>query len=241
MSAPNPTCEHCGGTGLVAAELLPPHPPIFRRCDCVLHRDILENAERALAGLSEAPVVKTSPLLGQEENDVRIVAGNEFLAHLRHVVIRKPPLWSAKVVSDAELVTAWLATVALKEEIRDADAHLISTRFLTIPDLVVPPDLVVIRMGIKVARNVASSEVLGEALNIRFHEGKATWIWEDPLNPLEAGHMFWSELLGRTLRRLPLVKDLPPPDRKKSTPSRRATEVQPPSEPSTRKTLRGKG
>ena len=233
MSAPNPDCKTCWGTGLVPDEQKPPHPPVHRRCECVLYKDILENVERALAGLSAAPVIKSSPLLGKEEKNVRITAGGKFQAHLRHVAIRKPVSWNLRVVSDAELVTAWLASIALKgEDIIDADAHLISTKFLTIPDLVVPPDLVVIRMGIKVARNVAASEVLAEAIQTRFHEGKPTWLWEEPHSPLNSGHMFWSDVVGRILRSWEHIPNLDSPIR----PSPTAAPVE---KKQVRKTLRG--
>jgi len=179
-----------------------PHPPTFRRCECVLHLDILENVERGLKGLTKAPKVSSSPFTGLEDKDVWTTQGDDFLAHLRHVTLRKPSSWSFRVVSDAELVTAWLASIALKGgDILDADALKISTRFITVPDLVVPPDLLIIRMGVKQARNQAAPEVLAEALNTRMHEGKPTWIWDEPHHPLNSGHLFWSDAVARILSR----------------------------------------
>lgn len=202
MSVPDPKCPQCDGSGMVPAKFEPPHPPTFERCECVLKRDVLENVERALKGLSEAPKVSESPLSDLTEKDCWVTAGDSFLGHLRHVGVRKPPTYFFKVVSDAELVTAWLGSIALNgKEILDADAYKVSTRFVTVPDLVVPPDLLVIRMGVKVARNQAASEVLAEALNIRMHEGKPTWLWDEPAHPLNAGHLFWSDAVGRILTR----------------------------------------
>jgi hypothetical protein len=201
MSAPDPECPLCGGTGMVRAGSTPPHPPSHRRCECVLHLDILQNAEKAYKGLSKAPVISTSPLLGRDAEDLWVTAGEEFLAHLRHVAIRKPSTWSLRVVSDAELTTAWLASIALQgKDILDADAYAVSTQFITIPDLVVPPDLLVIRMGVKAARNSAAPEVLAEALQTRTFEGKPTWLWDEPHHPLDTGHIFWSDLVERILR-----------------------------------------
>lgn len=200
MSAPNPNCEVCEGTGAVPEKYDPPHPPSFRRCECVLRLDLISNAERGLVGLSSAPVIAETPLLGKESRNVWVTAGSEFLAHLRHIAIRKPITWSFRVNSDAEMVTAWLATVAVSgQEIFDADAYTVSTKFMTLPDLVVPPDLLVVRMGVKVARNAAANEVLMEAIQLRMHEGKPTWIWDEPHNPLGPGHLFWSDSLGRVL------------------------------------------
>jgi len=185
---------------MVDAEHDPPHPPTFNRCECVLYKDILENVDRALRDLSKAPVVKGSPLLDRDDKNLWITAGQDFLAHLRHVGIRKPVTWNFKVVSDAELTTAWLGSVALQgKDILDPDAYAISTQYITIPDLVVPPDLLVIRMGIKVARMAPAPEVLAEALNTRLHEGKPTWIWDEPTHPLNTGHLFWSDTVGRIL------------------------------------------
>jgi len=191
------------------AEADPPHPPRMRRCECVLYRDLLENCERGYFGLSKEPKIKSSQLLGKEGKDVWVTEDDDFLAHLRHVALRKPTTWSFKVISDAELVTAWLASISLKGgEIHDADAYKVSTRFMTVPDLVVPPDLLVIRMGVKVARNQAAHEVLSEALNTRMHEGKPTWVWDDPHHPLNAGHLFWSDGVARALRRFERVQGL---------------------------------
>ena len=77
---------------------------------------------------------------------------------------------------------------------------MVSTKYLTIPDLVDPPDLLIIRMGVKVARNEAASEVLSEALNLRIHAGKPTWVWDEPLHPLNSGHLFWSKAVAQSLK-----------------------------------------
>ena len=213
MSAPNPACADCGGTGAIPAEYNPPHPPTFRRCDCVLKYDIIENVEKGLVGLSRCPVIPATPLDGKEKTNLWITSGDEFLAHLRHVAIRKPITWGFRVNSDAEMVTAWLATIAVSgQEIFDADAYTVSTRFMTLPDMVVPPDLLVVRMGVKIARNAAANEVLMEALQLRMHEGKPTWVWDEPHNPLGPGHLFWSDALGRILPRWERVRNLDAPE-----------------------------
>jgi len=199
LSAPDLKCSLCRGTGLVEEEPSPPHPPSYRRCACVLRQDIISNVERGLVGLSKAPTIDASPLLDKHTQNLWVTAGTEFLSHLRHVAVRRPAVWAFRVISDAELVTAWLATVAFSGEVIDPDAYMVSTKYLSIPDLVVPPDLVVLRMGVKVARNEASPEVLAEAINTRTHEGKATWLWDEPAHPLNVGHLFWSSGVGRVL------------------------------------------
>lgn len=95
-------------------------------------------------------------------------------------------------------MTAWLATAALKgSEILDADvmfeASEVGLRKMTIADASIPHDLLVVRLGVKAARNQAMPEVLLEAINNRLHqEGKATWIWDQPDAPLAEGHLAFS-------------------------------------------------
>ena len=111
------------------------------------------------------------------------------------------PDWDFKVVSDADLITSWLASVALKgADLLDPDAASISTRFITLVDLIDPPKFLVIRLGVKKARNVAMSEVLLEALTHRHHNGKVTWITDQPNDPLGETHRCWSPELSMYLR-----------------------------------------
>ena len=164
-----PDCPLCNGTGRVPAKSKPPHPPSFTRCVCVLHEDIKMNVERGMKGLYGAAPIESSVLTDKHDTNLLITANSRWmLRNLRHVAIRMPPTWFFKVVSDADLVTAWLSSTAIKGiEIFDADAFAVSTKYLSIPDLVMPPDLLVVRMGVKAARNSASPEVLAEALNTR--------------------------------------------------------------------------
>jgi hypothetical protein len=241
VAAPNPDCKTCGGTGSVEAEGIAPHPPAFHRCECALRKDILENVERAFHGLSTEAVIPSSPLIGRVGENLLVQAGNEFRAHLRHVLVRQPITYRVLVASDAELMTAWLASIALAGmDILDPDAYTVSIQYLTLTDLATPPDLLVVHMGVKVARNVAASEVLAETINMRLHEGKPTWIWDDPVAPLNAGHLFWS--VGRLLRRFDVVKELSVAGPRKGGRAKApdlGTPATPPAQG--RKTLRGNG
>ena len=197
-------CPHCEGTGMV--EFPYPegerHPPRFMRCECVLREDIIANAERVMPGLVSAPIVKRSPLANAWGENVFITSSEKwFKAHLRFVALRRPPIWAGRVISDADLVTSWLASVALNgKDILDPDAYGVSTQYITLADLVVPPDLLVIRMGVKVARNVAAPEVLSETIMLRKHERRPTWIWATPEQPLSPGHLFWSDDVARCIQ-----------------------------------------
>ena len=55
-----------------------------------------------------------------------------------------------------------------------------------------PYDLVIFRLGVKAARNTAMPEVLLEALALRDHLEKPTWVWDQPHRPLIEGHRCWS-------------------------------------------------
>jgi hypothetical protein len=192
----------CGGDGFIPEKSELHGPPSFQICGCVLHRDILANVERGMSGLSKASVVDSSPLMDRVKQNLWITAKEDwFLPHLRHVAVRNPPLWKFRVISDANLVSAWLATAAMSgAQIFDADALSETSKHATLHDLVIPPDLAVFRMGIKAARNAASSEVMLEAIQLRIHASKPTWIWDTPHHRLMPGHMFYSDDLGAVLR-----------------------------------------
>lgn len=190
-------CPICQGQGFVPVEGVN-GPPVAKVCSCVIKKEILANCERGMRGLTKQPNVPTSPLLGKEKTNLWITAPTDWmLPHLRHVAIRQSPMWSFKVASDADLMTAWLANVALQgSEILDPDVMMeaasVSLTKLTLVDLVDPPDLLILRLGIKAARNQAMPEVFYEALTIRAHLDKPTWVWDQPDNRLTEGHMCYT-------------------------------------------------
>lgn len=182
-------------------------------CKCAVLRALLANAERGMRGLSRAAPVAGSPLLNLTESDAWITAKRErFMSHLRHVVLRRSPMWGFKVVSDADLMQAWLATAALRgEQILDPDAAEQTSRasltYLTLVDIALPPQLLVIRLGVKKARNVAMPEVFMESLMYRAHAGKPTWVWDDPGEPLAEGHISYSREAREVLEDWPHLRD----------------------------------
>ena len=189
--AGKPDCPLCRGLGYIQVDTK--GPPVKKSCQCILQMDILDNVERGMRRLSKQVPIPESRLLKYTENDMWITASKRwFLPHLRHVALRKPPAWFFKVITDADLMTAWLSSAVLKgQDILDPDALALapSLRFLTLVDLVDPPHLLVIRVGVKAARNVAMSEVLLETLMHRAHEGKPVWLWDTPSYPLQKGHL----------------------------------------------------
>jgi len=111
------------------------------------------------------------------------------------------PDWGFKVVTDSDLMVAWLANASMKgERIFDPEAQApVSQEVMTLVDLMDPPELLIIRLGVKSARNAAMNEVFLEALTHRAHAGKPTWIVDSPQQPLGEGHLCWSYAVSEFL------------------------------------------
>lgn len=195
-------CPRCYGRGALDLEETHKGVPMTRPCECVLARDVCRNLDRAWRGLSAAPKIDSSPLLQCVNRDVYITASTPtFRCHLRHVGVRQGRNWSFTVSSDADLITAWLASAALAgKEILDPDATSVSMEKLTLVDLVDPPDLLIIRLGVKSARNSAMPEVFLEAISHRTHVGKPTWVVDQPDRRLNPSHLCYSEGVAEFLR-----------------------------------------
>ena len=188
-------CDKCYGTGYLDAGTDARGIPLTKPCPCQIARDILRNVNRAWAGLTAAPRLARSPLSSHTSGNVYVTATDATLrAHLRHVGLRGGPYWFFKVVTDSDLMTAWLSPAALVgKEILDPDAATVSTEKATLVDLVDPPELLVVRLGVKSARNSAMPEVLLEALYHRAHVGKPTWVVDQPTRRFDPSHLAFSE------------------------------------------------
>jgi len=204
----DPNCPLCLGRGVVDVEdgemvegegFNYLRGPSVRVCECVRKRDLLKNVNRGWKNLLRAGKLSSpSPLLGLTDTSVWVTADrNLFRAHVRHVALRQGPLWNFHVKSDMDLMTAWLGSVALKrKEIFDADvareAASESLKFHALVDLVLPPELLILQLGVKAARNEAMPEVFQEAILARDYEGKPTWVWDQPNNQFAPGHFCYS-------------------------------------------------
>lgn len=196
------SCKKCGGRGFYDSSSDENPVPQVTRCACTLKKDILRNVEKGWKGLTKADKVASSPLLEKVEDNCHITADDNTLkAHLRFVALRQGPDWFFKVVSDADLIVAWLASATLKGgEIFDPDANKVSTKFLTLVDLIEPPDFLVIKLGVKTANNTAMPRVLLEAINHRTHLGKVTWVVDQPTQRLNENHICYSLEVEHALR-----------------------------------------
>ena len=188
-------------------------PPQVRNCSCVLKRMLLANLERGWRGLTKFPKVASSPLPKLTEKNAWVTAGEPwFRSHLRHTALRQHPHWGFKVVTDTALMQAWLATAALGGlNIIDPDVRedLASTTLahLTLLDIALPPALLVIRLGVKTARNAAMPEVLAEAIRMRMADELPTWVWDQPNDHLAEGHRCFSEDVKDLLEDWPRVAE----------------------------------
>ena len=199
-----PDCPECHGRGV-----LPAPPPkgfsVFgsKPCPCVLVRDIARNIERGWHGLLAADPVPDSPLKGHTKANLRVTGSlAAFRSHLKHVAARMPPTWGFLVVSDADLMNAWLSRHL---NVRDADVSQMRQQaevrlYDSLVDLIEPAEILIIYCGVKAARNEAMPEVLLEVLQHRGHLSKKTWVVDHPDAPLADGHISYSRAVGEYLQ-----------------------------------------
>jgi len=161
------------------------------------------NLERGWVGLSRAKRIARSPLLGFEGKNLWITGtGGTFKEHLRHVALRQGFSWMFRVVTDIDMMDAWLSKNV--EKIKDTDIALRRKKrhgsdldvYISLTELIEPPELLILCLGVKVTRNVATPEALLEALQHRGHLGKPTWLVDQPIYRLQAGHLAYDDRVG---------------------------------------------
>lgn len=198
-----PDCEHCHGRGVVPY-LMDPMPKfvvgeIMTPCECVRARDVLVNVKRTWVALVKTEPVKKTPLKGKGDTNLWITTANQVIlkAHLKRVILDGSSNWYVRVVTDAELMDAWLSRDIPDHEVIDVDVQQVRRAnkkvYMSLSDLTDPPDLLIVQLGVKAARNSAMCEVLQETLNTRAHEDKPTWIVDSEISPLNPNHLAYSE------------------------------------------------
>lgn len=203
------TCKKCNGFGYTQEEGAFGIPTAVQ-CECVLKKALDKQAEKAWTNLSKVPIKKKSPLNGKVDESLLINADISSLqVHLRAALADfSQPNRFIKVVNDATIMSAWLSNIG-SGDIADPDYQRdIMARSLE--DLAESPYLLIIRLGVKMARNSAMSEVLHETIELRNHLHKPTWIVEEPSKPLQEGHLSWSRAVADAIMGWEVVRlDLP--------------------------------
>ena len=200
----DPDCPHCGGTGFILGESMLEGG---FDCQCMLDALRVENMEKIWKSLSTAPNIPVlrdaPPLLKLTKHSLWITSPLEiFRAHLKAVCFHKSTLWDAKVRTDAMILDSWFGTLkAQGAKIYDIEIEKSILEAIDIRDLVEPPELCVIVLGIKQLPNKEAPNSLLEAIGYRKHVGKPTWIVDQPDHPIDQmHHRFYSETLDRWLR-----------------------------------------
>jgi len=162
---------------------------ISKACICLerkLLRDYLgpeiSNVKRVKSDLyCIVPNTETGKVEGDRTEENLFIKGSWAVVcqHLHWVLSAKrlyTPGFSYKIIEDNTLVNVWLgkqAYLSKSTKVRDE----IETNN-TIADLVLPPSLVLIRLGFRITPNKATPKVLHEALKTREFAAKPTWIIE---------------------------------------------------------------
>ncbi len=222
-------CKVCKGAGRTL-HFPSDAPPYAVECECTRVRRRLADLDMGWAGVSLVPTLKSSPLSKLLDSNVWITGGDTILrSHLKTTFL--PTKRAFRVATDSDLMGAWLATAA-SEEIFDLDARGESAKAATLPDLVMPPDVLVIRLGVKSARNSAMGEVLAEALLLRLHRLRPVWVVDSKVQPYSPGHLAFSPTVSELLAGFERV-DLEKPARAADPPIRTLAPSVPPPSPAT--------
>lgn len=197
----DPKCTRCYGSGSLDTGQTHMGIPIVKPCLCQQARDIIHNLNAAWTGLSQAPKLESTPLLEYVTEDLFITASDDTLRqHLRHVGIRMGWSWGFKVASDADLMVAWLSNAQLVgKEILDPDVASVSSEKASLVDLIEPPALLILRLGVKSARNSAMPEVFLETIRHRQYRQRPTWVVDQPTRRLSLGHLCFSDEVSQAL------------------------------------------
>ncbi len=190
-------CPECQGRGVVVVpkEELPRYalPGTTRFCGCVYRRDLMDNLRRGWSPICKVQAAPNSPLVGKQRSNLWLRSPlPDLKQHIRAVACKMPPRWRFKVITDTDLMTTWLYSA---NEVYDADVNQARTRAENnssrITDLVEPWELLIIRLGVKAARNNATAEVFLEALLHRQQIDRPTWVVDSSSWPLRDGHLAW--------------------------------------------------
>ena len=173
----------------------------MKPCVCAL---IERFQARVGTEIFQAQTLQTSPLREKMDKDLFIEANRlDMLPHLKHV------LWYAgldfffRMVTDTEMLDAWLS----KGKENSQEFH----GYSSLRDAVEDPALLIIFIGVMTYPNRALPGVFLEALKLRNHRGLPTWIVCGRDQTFAQGHLCWSPegqvYIERGFERLRIVAD----------------------------------
>ncbi len=201
-------CQACGGTGYIQQN--DRRVPAVIRCKCQTVQLLQTALEAGWHGLtSVSGLAETSPLESMVDRDCWVTADLETMRqHVRRTTIRRwttgyqsGKAWRFLVVTDSELMSSWLQNLVRDgETVWDPDVIGLHQSFNALASIALPPDLLIVRLGVKAAPNKAMPDVLLEAMLERQHLGKPTWVWDQVSNPLSEGHRCHSLAVAEHLR-----------------------------------------
>lgn len=201
-------CSKCGNSGFIRIITDLDTPPQSKRCDCRKKQDLAENMERGWKGLVFANKVPSTELSSLVRKNVWVTSSiDNFKGHFRRVAIEKGPTWNFRVLTDADLVQAWLANIAIKGvEILDSDfrdMNPLENDYLTLDHASKANKFLCIILGVKSASNKETSNILVEVLRTRYQLNMPTWIVDQPEKPLAYGHLCYSTEVDFFLKQWP--------------------------------------
>jgi len=202
--AADPKCPDCMGSGYRVVDA---RRDVSVVCHC-MRTDVV--ASRLGPWLSKAERILITPLEGRHKENLLLLARPKTAnAHLRKVLEGLPGL-TFHDITDADILDAFLGKSDLVEVVTEADREHGS-----LADLVRPPDLLILRASIVSYPNKALPGVFLQALRLREHAGKPTWLVFSPGQPFSQDHLCWSEAgdayVDDLFALVSLEKDVPTP------------------------------
>lgn len=158
----------CGGRGHVRVETDGPFKT-FRRCPGLMRKKFRDHVGDAIY---EAEIIDSSPLLEHVGEDVVIRSNREkFRSHLRYVLARQGFTYFFRLLTDSDVLDAWLSKHETTEEGRGSTP----VGYYNLRDAVDGPDLLIVNIGTQTSRNRALPSVLHQVARKRSFQGKPTW------------------------------------------------------------------
>jgi hypothetical protein len=211
-------CEYCDGSGFKTYTVDSGNGTYHTEmsaCICTYTKMLVSHIIRAYSGTKNVPMnyrVDSSPLSTLSTSawitlNTSRALYKFFAGHILCAGLDRGLDWNFKVVTDAELMSAWLAN-AYKEgqKIYDNDSKHDFTdigsetlKYVSLEDLVRPSEYLIVLSGVKRAPNKAMGAVFAETLQIREADNKKTWFVDSTYTPYDSFSLAWDPVAAGTL------------------------------------------